>query len=186
MKKSDLLFYSAWFLIGALLFFTLLSDLSEYSYASSCIIITLLALYCFYKAGRERGVFEVVLIFDTAKWWLGERFSRAAFEASKDKNYDGKVSYWERTFPNDGGHRAKLSEQIHLSLALLFSMFGFVFIISAVPNEYQWYVFYGYAILMTIARFVVFSAGFLHSFKLYRNPPPEIHSDYQGPTQFTH
>lgn len=163
------------FIIAALLFFEFLAEIPSYA---TCIILTLLALYCFYKAGRERGVFEVVLIFDTAKLWLGERFSRAAFEASKDRNYDGKVSYWERTFPNDGGHRAKLSEQIHLSFALFFSMVGLIHALIAIQIEDTWFVVIGYAILMTIARFVVFSAGFLHSFNLYRYAPPKIHSDY--------
>jgi hypothetical protein len=165
----------------------MMQELSEH--AAYAFLFIASSIYCFYKAGRERGVFECILIFDTAKWWLGLKFSRAAFEQSKDANYDGKVSYWERTFPADGGHRTKLYEVIHIAIGIMLSLYGYVYLILSLSQsntDSTYWIAWLSPILIAPAYFIIFSAGFLHSFKLYRNPPPEIHSDYQEPTQFIH
>jgi hypothetical protein len=41
------------------------------------------------------------------------------FVSNKNRNNDGKTSYWEKTFPNDGGHRNKLFEFICDSITFL-------------------------------------------------------------------
>lgn len=156
---------------------------------ASSLSLLLLSSFLFYQAGRLRGVFECILVFDSVKWWSGLRYSRAAFEQSKDTNYDGKVSYWERTFPKDGGHRSKLWEVILIAMGISVTMYSYVYLILYLAEtdcDACYYVAWLWPAIMTPLYFIVFSAGFLHSFKHYRKDPPEIHSDYQEPTQFIH
>lgn len=47
--------------------------------------------------------YEGIIIMDFFSKW-GKWWTKAYFESNKDRNNDGRISWWERTFPNDGGH----------------------------------------------------------------------------------
>lgn len=136
-----------------------------------------------FSAGFLRGMFEVIVIFDTLKLWLGDRFSRRSFEASKDTNQDGAVSYLEKTFPKDGGHRTKLWEVILLSLSLFFAgsvmKYGLWYLLNFPEKEAAQEVYYfgwiPFPYLLIPIAFLVYSAGFRVAFKRYREVPPEDH-----------
>lgn len=51
-------------------------------------------MFTFYE-----GIVVLNLFYKWGEWW-----SKKLFEKNKDRNNDGVVSYWERTFPKDGGH----------------------------------------------------------------------------------
>lgn len=133
-----------------------------------------------FAAGFLRGMFEVLLIFDTLKLWLGDRYSRRSFEASKDTNHDGDVSYWEKTFPPDGGHRTKLWEVILLSLSLFFAgsvmKYGLWYLLDCQAKETAQDIYYfcwiPFPYLLIPIAFLVYSAGFRFSFRRYREVPP--------------
>lgn len=127
-----------------------------------------------YLAGRCRGKFEVILIFDTLKLWKGENYSRFQFTSrSKDTNNDGKVSYWERTFPKDGGHRIKLREVIYISIAVVqVCMLSIVISFWPFFLSNNWFFLLG-PFIAGIASFAIYSLGFLDAFQTYRKPPPD-------------
>lgn len=141
----------------------------------------LLVTHFLWMAGKKRGIFEAVLIFDSAKYWFGPSYARKEFtDATKDVNHDGKVSYWERTFPKDGGHRTKLKEVIYLALAAAFTMLAFWRILRACmvfenifTDTFLWLVAYPILLVVVVASywFLVFSYAFDRSLKKHRYPP---------------
>lgn len=144
--------------------------------AGFTLITSLLVL-----AGRQRAIFECVLIYDSAKLWFGDRFSKSRFtNSSKDYNLDGKVSYLERTFPKDGGHRAKLKEVIFSGLAAAAMVITFWLALRASINYDNWLVYalyyaIGYRIILLIVLaafwFLVYSGSFVYFHSRYRKPP---------------
>lgn len=147
--------------------------------AGFILITSLLVL-----AGRQRAIFECVLIYDSAQLWFGERFSKKAFtDASKDTNFDGKVSYLERTFPKDGGHRAKLKEVIYSALAAASMVITFWLALRATINHDNWLTdaflyAVGYRIILLIVLaafwFLVYSYSFVVFHAKYRKPPKTL------------
>jgi hypothetical protein len=103
-------------------------------------------------AGLSRAIFECIIFFDTPKKYLGSYYSRDLFYSNKDRNNDGKTSYWENTFPDDGGHRIKLVEII----CLITSGIGFINL-----NGWQ-------SIIYIIFSFMIYSYSFEQFFKKYR------------------
>lgn len=66
-----------------------------------------------------RAVFEAILFYDTPKYVFGSDYwSMELFASNKDRNKDGKVSYMEDSFPDDGGHLAKRIEIVSLATAV--------------------------------------------------------------------
>lgn len=136
-----------------------------------------------YLAGRQRGKFEVILIFDTLKFWKGKRFERDLFyNGNKDRNKDGKISYMELTFPSDGGHRTKLWEVVLVSLSVFESPIVIGQLVYRFDNcgvAEHWVV---NAIIFITGPlfFLAYSLGFRHAFQKYRHVPPitKYHSDY--------
>jgi len=92
------------------------------------ILLTILTFVLLIAAGYCRGIFEcVTLMKSMRKHWhklilvhgeLFEYWSYELFVFNKDRNNDGKASYLEKTFPNDGGHRIKLLELFLYSAAI--------------------------------------------------------------------
>ena len=121
-------------------------------------------------AGRQRAIFECVLIYDSAKLWFGERFSKHAFtNASKDTNKDGKVSYLERTFPSDGGHRAKLWEVIFSGLAAATMVITYWLCLQASIKSISYLIIL--MISLAVFWFLVYSYSFVVFHARYRKPP---------------
>jgi hypothetical protein len=103
-------------------------------------------------AGLSRAIFECIIFFDTPKKYLGDYYSRDLFYSNKDRNNDGKISYFENAFPNDGGHRIKIAE----ISCLIVSGIGFIGL-----NFYQ-------SAIYIIAAFLIYSYSFEQFFKKYR------------------
>jgi hypothetical protein len=122
------------------------------------IILFLLSFALFYFGGYLRGLFECVLLFDSVDDWFGPFWAFDAFTEGKDRNKDGKVSFWELNFPKDGGHRAKLYE---------LSCYAFGAAILALANSFSpfpaWYV-----LALAVPIWWVNSVGFLTSFNKFR------------------
>lgn len=145
------------------------------------VIITLLLLAAYLVfAGRCRAMFECIILYDTAKLWFGERYSRKAFIEAKDRNNDGKTTYWERTFPNDGGHRAKLAEVLYLALAAAMGVGvvikAFLYVAYGENNFWQEVLanlfYWPWPILIGLGTFLIYSGSFGYFHKKYRKPPP--------------
>lgn len=143
-----------------------------------------------WMAGTKRGIFEAVLIFDTAKYWYGPSYSRREFtDGNKDDNHDAKVSYWERTFPDDGGHRTKLKEIVFLALAAAFTMNSFWLLLLASVRFENWFtaaflwLFDHRILLLAVVAaywFLVYSFAFDVSLSKHRKPPPPTHPFDEG------
>jgi len=97
--------------------------------------LLLLSVLSFFAGGVCRGIFECVTIMKSMEYhWkrtititteVGERktfyyWSYDLFVYNKDRNGDGKATWWEKTFPNDGGHRIKLLELFFYGLGATF------------------------------------------------------------------
>jgi hypothetical protein len=121
--------------------------------------LILLAFLLYLFGGWLRGLFEGVILFDSVDDWFGPFWAFDLFASDKDRNDDGKVSFWELNFPKDGGHRAKLYELCCYAagagaLAMGFSMLDLK----------PWYV-----LALVVPLWWVNSVGFLLSFNKYRH-----------------
>lgn len=66
-------------------------------------ILAALGFIALLFSGSSRAVFEIVMI-----WGYHDGYSKKEFEnKSKDKNQDGKLSWFELTFPDEPLHRVK-------------------------------------------------------------------------------
>lgn len=66
-------------------------------------ILAALGFIALLFAGSSRAVFEIVMI-----WGYHDGYSKKEFEnKSKDRNQDGKLSWFELTFPDEPLHRLK-------------------------------------------------------------------------------
>jgi hypothetical protein len=132
------------------------------------IAFLLISLAAFFVGGLMRGMFECVIIFDSMKDFYGSWWSYKLFKDNKDRNNDGEISFLERNFPNDGGHRAKLAE------LLLYAYGGVCYAIAFFSASFElmiladyWIYLIGFVSVITI--WWVMSIGFLTSFKKYRH-----------------
>ena len=134
-------------------------------YLALCIIFLLISGIC-------SGIFECVVIMDTMKHhWkrtidvrvngnlrILPYWSKELFELNKDRNSDGDISWLEKTFPNDGGHRIKVLEILSLGYAIMFAS------IQLIPSEW-WFL---YAEVSPFIYWWVISFGFTISFAKFR------------------
>lgn len=131
-------------------------------------LFLVLSIIAFFSGGCLRGLFECVLLFDSIDDFRGPYWAFDLFKSDKDRNKDGKVSFWELNFPNDGGHRAKLFE---------LTLYSFGACLLAIANSYSplpsWYV-----VILFLPIWWVKSIGFLVTFNKYR------YGKY--PTKFNH
>jgi hypothetical protein len=118
-------------------------------------------------AGICRGIFECVTIMDTMKnYWeslhtikISSSYSKKfhywgkeLFEYNKDRNGNGKVSWLESTFPNDGGHRIKVLEILCYGYAIMFASMqaispSFTILYAIVsPFVYWWVISFGFSV----------------------------------------
>lgn len=136
------------------------------------IALGLLAVVLTAWVGRVTALFEVMLIFDTAKDWLGWNWSKEDFGGTKDENHDGKISWFEYAFAKDNGHKTK-------RWAILFRyLSGFLLAFTTLhftkdwlvytPLEFRVFIFSTYAILML---WVIESTSFAIHFQKYRYLP---------------
>lgn len=125
------------------------------------IIILILAFAFFFLGGWLRGLFECVLLFDSVDDWLGPYWAFELFGSDKDRNNDGKVTFWELNFPNDGGHRAKLYELCCYAVGA-----GLLATANSMLPIKSWYV-----LALCAPIWWVNSIGFLTSFNKYRGIP---------------
>lgn len=66
-------------------------------------ILAALGLIALLFAGSFRAIFEIVMV-----WGYHDGYSKKEFEnKSKDRNKDGKLSWFELTFPDEPVHRVK-------------------------------------------------------------------------------
>jgi len=125
------------------------------------IALIFLACLAFYAGGYLRGIFESILIFDTAKDWLGPYWAFKLFASEKDRNKDGKTSYWELTFPDDGGHKSKLWELCMYAIGA-----GVLSLANDPLTHYAgqpWYILGAVPLLWLSCSY-----GFLRAFRKYR------------------
>lgn len=128
----------------------------------------IVAIVCLFFGGYLRGLFECVLLFDAVDDWKGPYWAFKLFASDKDRNKDGKVSFWERNFPNDGGHRAKLFELILYSTATILVALSAVEGSSFIDSQPYWVLMIAAPLLMAFLWWVK-SFGFLVSFNKYRH-----------------
>lgn len=131
------------------------------------ILFIILFLLAFYLGGCLRGLFECILLFDSVDDFFGPKWAFELFTSNKDRNKDGKIDFWEKHFPNDCGHRAKLFE------LLLYSFGGVCYGISFFSISFQlmllsdfWVYLIGFISIFAI--WWITSIGFLTTFKKYR------------------
>lgn len=136
------------------------------------IIFYLFGLIFLSLGGVCRGIFESVTIMDTMKKHWKSRvsvnyngyikylyfWSKELFEYNKDRNNDGKTSWLESTFPNDGGHRIKLAELFSYACACTSIS------IENIPTSYVFL----YALVSPFVFWWVISFAFTISFAKYR------------------
>lgn len=132
----------------------------------------LLSAICFFASGICQGIFECTTIINSMqKHWtrtilIKEGFfyywSRELFVENKDRNFDGKATWFEKTFPNDGGHRIKVLQiflvgvgATMLGLAFKYStLTGDQIICSSIslPFIIWWIISLGFSISFDICR----------------------------------
>ena len=124
----------------------------------------ILALVFLFTGGECRGIFENVTIMDRqTNWWKetiwveGKEYlywSKELFVLNKDRNGDGKATFWEKTFPNDGGHRIKVLElylygvacSCALFPAISLPLFGSIVYFILVPIVFWWVISFGFTL----------------------------------------
>jgi len=124
------------------------------------IVLLFLGVAFYFLGGWLRGLFECVLLFNAVDDYLGPRWSFELFKSDKDRNNDGKITFWELNFPDDGGHRAKLYELCCYSVGASLLAIGN----SMMPFP-GWYI-----IILSAPIWWINSVGFLFSFNKYRYP----------------
>lgn len=131
------------------------------------LLFLIISFGAFYAGGCLRGLFECVLLFDSVDDFLGPRWAFELFTSNKDRNKDGRVDFWEKHFPNDGGHRAKLFELLLYALGCncyAIAFFSASFYLMTI-SDYCIYLI-GFVSIFTI--WWIMSIGFLTTFKKYR------------------
>jgi hypothetical protein len=127
------------------------------------IILFIYSCLCLYLGGWNRAKFECIIIFDSLKIWYGDDYSKETFfNKDKDTNKDGKRSWFELTFPDDGGHRLKRYEMLFYGLAS--SLFAASLWVAALPIIYTIAIAVSYAPIY----FAITGYGFVLGFKKYR------------------
>lgn len=123
------------------------------------IIISVVGYFLLITSGMCRAIFECLIYWDAfykihgwSYWW-----SWNLFESNKDRNHDGKKSFMEINFPNDGGHRIKLLEIITL-------MIGTVLIVLSSIINHNWL----FVIINLIVGFAINGYVFSLEFDKYR------------------
>lgn len=130
------------------------------------LIFLVLAVCLYLFGGWLRGLFEAVLLFDSVDDWFGPFWAFKLFASDKDRNGDGKVTFWELNFPKDGGHRAKLYELLSYSFGSCFLAICAVFVFINYTLPWQ-----AALLIASVIPFVIWwiiSVGFLISFNKYR------------------
>lgn len=120
----------------------------------------------FVLGGYCRGIFECVTIMKTMDTWLTETINVKnipykywgydLFILNKDRNGDGKATWWEKTFPNDGGHRIKLLELFYYGLGatfLLISKVNFGLYSVGLPFVIWWLISVGFEVSFNKFRY---------------------------------
>lgn len=69
------------------------------------IVNILIYVLLLFVAGRQKAIMDLIL--EGRLDYKGYAYTRAAMEATKDADKDGKITYWESTFPKDAWHRAE-------------------------------------------------------------------------------
>jgi hypothetical protein len=114
-------------------------------------------------AGFSRAIFECIILFNTltTKHGWSTFWSRENFVASKDVNRDGKITYWENSFPINGGHIIKWPEIIGL-------LYGNIFLLLYGHSNLNEYWFTWYYILCPIISIAINSITFEYTFRKYK------------------
>ena len=80
------------------------------------ILLFILGIYLMALGGNCRAIFECVMLWDNIRGFSLEEFKNK----SKDTNHDGKISWWEQTFPKDSLHKIKRVELMSYGFGLSF------------------------------------------------------------------
>ena len=132
------------------------------------MVYGIVSMLCFVLAGVCFGVYQCTTIMNTMKkWWTRQitikegvfyYWSSELFVCNKDRNWDGKASWWEMTFPNDGGHR------IGVAMILLFSLGASVLVMPWLSAAQSLIL----GIVGPIGLWFLTSVGFTFTFDKYR------------------
>lgn len=132
----------------------------------TCLIPFIITIALLYIGGWLRGLFEAVVLFDSVDDWLGPYWAFVLFASDKDRNKDGKVTFMELNFPNDGGHRAKLFELLCYSFSILFFAVGAIMAFHYIPKNEL--IISAISLITPFILWWFISIGFLTSFNKYR------------------
>jgi len=138
------------------------------------VIASILCLVC---AGICFAIYQCVVVMNTMQYWWPKEitiktidgpkkfkyWSLELFVYSKDRNGDGKATWWEKTFPNDGGHRIGIAMILFFCYATWFRLLPF----SIESLGILWSVLFSF--LVPIAMWFIVSYGFIITFDKYRN-----------------
>lgn len=130
------------------------------------IICLFLSALCFVIGGYCRGIFECVTIMKFMDTWIKDiiyvngipyrYWGYELFVLHKDRNSDGKATWLEKTFPNDGGHRIKLLELFYYGLGatfLLCSKISIGWFTIVIPFIIWWLISVGFELSFNKFRY---------------------------------
>ena len=91
------------------------------------ILLTSISLIAYAFAGFCEAIFEGIWYYDTISYYFKSGaakifWSQKAFYGTKDRNLDGVVSYWEKTFIWNGGHVIKFVKTFSLITASIMTL----------------------------------------------------------------
>ncbi len=106
-------------------------------------------------AGRQKAITD--LIYQNRLAYKGYYWTKQAMEAAKDRNNDGKVSFWESNFPKDAWHRAERFKVLTTTSILPVISLWVGYQLCQYFNQ-----FLVAAFMVVILGWFVFNASFLH------------------------
>ncbi len=69
-------------------------------------IISILYIVALWLTGRCKAITDLIDQHDALKY-KGTYYTREFMWSTKDRNKDGKITFWESSFPKDGWHKAE-------------------------------------------------------------------------------
>ena len=69
------------------------------------IVSILIYVSLLFIAGKQKAIMDLIL--QNRLDYKGYKYTKAAMEATKDANNDGKITFLESSFPKDAWHRAE-------------------------------------------------------------------------------
>ena len=132
----------------------------------SILLTTLIILYLLFLsfAGRQKAIMD--LIHESKLDYKGIYYTLTLMQSTKDRNSDGKISYWERTFPKDAWHRAERWRVFSNSCIIPALTFSISYLLC---DDYSILKYIIYVILILVSGWCVFNGSFSYYYDGTRN-----------------